>query len=178
MYQLRECSIQDVQPIVFTELRKFIAEDENILLCYEWTDKAGLFNRLRAYAVWIITPKQIFQSALLFGGGQAGKVVLSVEPIESIHSVSQKKGNEWEGYQVKAGSLEFWFHDRQDAASQFVAVLDKAIKDAELGRFRALSQVEIPSKQIADQLAKLIDLRKNNLITEEEFITAKKKLLQ
>lgn len=102
---------------------------------------------------------------------------MNSEPLDRFYTVSQKHGNKYQGYIVEVGSNKFWFGERKALADRFAAILRQATEAEEAARFKFPSKARTTSKDIADQLTKLGDLRKNNLITEDEFNAAKRKLL-
>lgn len=170
MLQIRECTIQELQLHVMKEAQKFILKDEKILLCSEHSEQ-GFFSGFTRYFVFIITEKQL----LTLSGSKSDHISVQSEPLDRFLSVSQSRGSD--GYVITVAGRDFYFYDRKDLAGHFAIILKQAIEEANSARFRLPSQSNPSSKDIAEQLTKLIELRKNDLISEEEFVAAKRKLL-
>lgn len=176
MLNLRECAIEDLDPRVITETRKFIPKDEKVLICLEWTRRT-FFGGLDMYGVDIITEKQLFHANLYVD--KDGRIGASSTPFQGFETVRRDvDSNDLIGYEVYFDSRGFTFINRKDVADHFADALEQGIAGARERKFKLPLSISSSSDRIADQLIKLIELRNNNLLTEDEFNAAKRKLLE
>lgn len=80
------------------------------------------------------------------------------------------------GQEVKTGGMLWFIYEQGLKDAQSIADLISIIID-DVDRRQKTSQQNNNSNSIADELAKLADLKNKGIITEEEFNTQKSKLL-
>ena len=189
------CSIADLPPNIRSKVENQILPNESILYCY----KTKLQGKIKNLWGQIITNEKIViasENALPLDAINWSGAFLSerrriwrihggfFEPVssmnlENIETVNVEKMNrkDWHKITVKSTSADLIFaFSSNDTSMQFSQNLHKAIKDKmNLSDTDQFDEVNEP--EIANKLKTLMDLFRRDLISQEEYESKRKEIL-
>lgn len=151
MLQFRECSIQELDSDVRLKVQQLVSESLDSILAV-----SQRYNSDRGGDVSDVT----------------GGILATLGISQRYLSNSERGYKVSTSDKVNLSEKSFFFGDRKEYADRFASSIKRAIAETNGVRSRMLSKSD-SSSDIADQLVKLTELKKNNLITEEEFVAAK-----
>ena len=190
MREVNETTVDALPEILKTFVIQNTSRHEKVIVCY-LIHVSGLFGD--SWAVVALTNQRL----LCRGKGELFFVVrrepwalgidnwvndkrtseqFNVNLLQIVQVPRRESGAKYVNIELGSRDLRLAIElGNKEQADKFHGILAKAIAEATF--FPPMSEMPHHSSDIADQLAKLVELRKNGAISEEEFQAGKRKLL-
>lgn len=142
-----------------------------------WASRVGQGGTASDTGALVVTSERIiYQGTALFGTGSSLEWRLG-----SLNGIATEKSVTWEYVEVNGGGAIAKFKVEYGEGKRFVASANRAISNVSntqtMSQPAPPQQVLINQNSLAEELSKLADLFSQGLLTEEEFASAKRKLI-